>query len=395
MRQNTKIVVASHRRISEDQRPGSRKASASGYKPVAVARKPSAQTWTTEPWNGKIRRHSTRRSSISPVKQHNIGPVPPLPGQDTNAISENGLLGEDQIDEMDPMGERGRLFVKVVGLKDLKLPMPKSAFSFDQFWGNADMFADERSWFQLTLDNGLHCVTTAWLELGRTAPIGQEFELTVFDDLEFTLTLQTKLERPKSQVSIVPTVSNSPSKPPKTSLFGRFMTSPKKRRELERKQQEEEALTALRMQEERDAERARQRPTAWDLQHEIVGTDGSFARAYVNLGDHEAQAFGRQLTVDIPAYNEWSVEDKFVASSTRSKLGGIQRRPPYEIGKLELQLLYIPKPKDVKDEDMPKSMSSCLRQLKEAETSVEKKWEGHLSQQGGDCPVGHRCKKYL
>lgn len=229
-------------------------------------------------------------------------------------------------------------------------------------------------------------MTTAWLELGRSAPIGQEFELTVFDDLEFTLTLQTKLERPK-QVNILPVVTTSPQKQQKTSLFGRFMTSPKKRKELERKQQEEETLAAMRMQEEREAQRARQHPTAWDLQHEIVGSDGSFARAYVNLGDHEAQAFGRPLTVDIPAYNEWSMEDKTIASSTRSKLGGVQRRPPYEIGKLELHLLYIPKPKGAKDEDMPKSMSSCVRQLKEAENNVSKKWEGFLSQQGGDCPV--------
>lgn len=125
MRQNTKLVVASHRRISEDQRPGSRKASASGYKPAGT-RKPSAQTWTTEPWNGKIRRHSTRRSSISPVKPHNLGPVPPMPGHESNAIAENGLLEEDQLDDLDPTGERGRLFVKVVGLKDLKLPLPKS-----------------------------------------------------------------------------------------------------------------------------------------------------------------------------------------------------------------------------------------------------------------------------
>lgn len=354
MRQNTKIVVASQRRVSEDQRPGSRKASASGYKSGAATRKPSAQTWTTEPWNGKIRRHSTRRSSILPVKQHNLGPLPPLPGQDSNAIAEQAVVAED-IDDLDPTRERGRLFVKVVGLKDLKLPLPRSESCLQTIRFAADVLTchiDERSWFQLTLDNGLHCVTTAWLELGRMAPIGQEFELTVFDDLEFTLTLQTKLERPRSQASTLTMPPTSPQKTQKTSLFGRFMTSPKKRRELERKQQEEETLAAMRRQEERDALRARQQhPTAWDLQHEIVGPDGSFARAYVSLGDHEVKAFGRQLTVDIPAYNEWSMEDKKIASSTRSKLGGVQRRPPYEIGKLELSLLYIPKPKGVKDEE--------------------------------------------
>ena len=37
---------------------------------------------------------------------------------------------------------------------------------------------------------------------------------------------------------------------------------------------------------------------------------------------------------------------------------------------------------------MPKSMNACIRELKEAEAAATKKWEGHLSQQGGDCPVG-------
>ena len=61
------------------------------------------------------------------------------------------------------------------------------------------MVPDERSFFALTLDNGLHCVTTSWLQLGRSAPIGQEFELVVLNELEFQLTLQMKLEQPKPQ----------------------------------------------------------------------------------------------------------------------------------------------------------------------------------------------------
>ena len=57
--------------------------------------------------------------------------------------------------------ERGRLFVKVISVKDLTLPLPQG----------------QPTYFCLTLDNGLHCVTTSWLELGKNAPIGQEFEL--------------------------------------------------------------------------------------------------------------------------------------------------------------------------------------------------------------------------
>ena len=247
--------------------------------------------------------------------------------------------------------------------------------------------SDERSWFQLTLDNGLHCVTTAWLELGKTAPIGQEFELTVFDELDFSLTLQTKLERPVSQASTTssfgsPTKSSKTSKP---SALSRLLTSPKKRREMEKKQQEEEALAASQRQQEIEAQRARAEPTAWDLLHNLVGPDGSFARSVICLEDYERKALGRPYTAVVPCFNSWATEDS--ACSTRSKHGGVQRKPPYKIGKLEVQLVYVPKPKSISDDAMPQSMSACLKQMKEAEANSTRQHEGFLSQQGADCPV--------
>ena len=246
--------------------------------------------------------------------------------------------------------------------------------------------AGERSYFALTLDNGLHCVTTAWLELGKTAPVGQEFELVVLNDLEFQLTLQTKLEEPKAKPVVEsPTKTTSPSK---TSTFSRVFASPRKRKELEMKRQEE-ALQAER-QKQQASKRAVQ-PTAWDLLHGLVAKDGSFARSYVCLKDHETSAYGKPYTVDVPCFNEWATEDAHTMSSVKSKRsamnGGVQRKAPYRVGKLELQLLFVPKPKDAKDEDMPKSMNACIRELREAESATPQKWEGNLSQQGGDCPV--------
>jgi len=227
-------------------------------------------------------------------------------------------------------------------------------------------------------------VTTSWLELGHSAPIGQEFELVVLDDLEFQLTLQTKLEPPP-----LPTVTAAPVKTvnhkKSHSAFRNLLSSPKKRKEQERKQQEEAQRVALQEQQDAQAKRNHQ-ATAWDLLHDLVGPDGSFARAYVCLNNHENQAYGRPLNVDIPCFNEWAVDDAG-ASSVKSKRGGVVRRPPYRVGKLALQLLYVPKPKNAKDEDMPKSMNACIRELKEAEEAKDVFYEGHLSQQGGDCPV--------
>lgn len=238
----------------------------------------------------------------------------------------------------------------------------------------------------MTLDNGLHCVTTAWLELGKNAPIGQEFELVVLNDLEFQLTLATKIEEPKPVKAV-----ESPTKLPKIkqSTFSRVFASPKKRKELELKQQEEAQRIARQKALEAEAAKRRQ-PSAWELLHKLVNQDGSFARAYISLKDHETRAYGRPYTVDVPCFNEWAVEEARMMGSSksgRSMANGMQRKAPYKIGKLELQLLYVPKPKEAADEDMPKSMNACVREIQDAERASQQFWEGHLSQQGGDCPV--------
>jgi hypothetical protein len=366
MRENTKVVVASSRQFSDEKPSENTTAAPISPRKTSAERKPA---WTKEPWNGKPRRKSIRTTSGRRVPT-STGPIPPMPGQESAVSGALDAVEEQGDDDFEDGEERGRVFVKVVGVKDLDLPLPKT----------------ERTHFQLTLDNGLHCVTTAWLELGQSAPIGQEFELVVLDDLEFQLTLQTKLE-PPAVPQVVPTPARVVNHKKSHSAFRNLLSSPKKRKEQERKAQEEAERIAL--QEQQQAQAAAKRntqATAWDLLHDLVGPDGSFARAYVCLNQHENQAYGRPLTVDIPCFNEWAV-DTTGASSVKSKRGGVVRRPPYRVGKLTLQLLYVPKPKGAKDDDMPKSMKSCIRELQEAEEVKDTNWEGPLSQQGGDCPV--------
>lgn len=242
---------------------------------------------------------------------------------------------------------------------------------------------DERSWFSLTLDNGVHCVTTAWLELARNAPIGQEFELVVPNDLEFQLTLNVKLEKPAP----IKLGGGAKMSKPKTSAFSRVFASPKKRKEMDIRQREEQERYA----QELDAQ-ARQRnapPTAYELLSPLAAEDGSFGRSYVCLKEHEQRCFGRPYMAEIACFNEWATEEASFASSVKSKRGNaaVVRRAPYKVGKLEVQLLFVPRPKNTTEEDMPKSMNSCIRELKAAEERLSRNWEGPLSQQGGDCPV--------
>jgi hypothetical protein len=381
MRENDKLVVASNRTFS-----GSSNETSKSYEPPSSdpmvsrpslrsarssPRKPSAEQYIkTEPWTGKQRRKSKRSSSANRPRPE---AAPPLPGQESAAL---GVVSEDQPDDGPEGAERGRLFVKVVGVKSLDLPLPRN----------------DRVYFKLTLDNGLHCVTTAPLELGKSAPIGQEFELVVHDDLEFQLTLNTKLP-PKTAPPPPPVAAPvTPSKHQKQSSISRLLSSPKKRAERERQEREAQEAEQRRQQQEASRKRAALHPSAWDLMHDLVNAaDGSFARSYVNLSSHEPRCFGRPLTVDVPCYNEWALEkNSMVVNSVRSKRGahaGPVRKPPYIIGALELQLLYVPKPTGATDEEMPKSMSSAIREMNRAHEITEVSYEGVLSQQGGDCQV--------
>jgi hypothetical protein len=377
MRQNTKIIVAS----GDDKGDGTRSA---GNSPV---KKDRPQSWTVEPWNGQMRKSSVRDRS-NPRKKPAPGAIPPMPGQDSN-VTGLGIVTEEH-PATEPVseegGERGRLFVKVIGVKDLDLPLPKSKASDACFVALLTIDIDEQTWFSLTLDNGVHCVTTAWLELGRNAPIGQEFELVVPNELEFQLTLNAKLVKPApKRVVESPTKGHKAQKP---STFSRVFASPKKRKELEMRHKEEEERLAEQKRKEQAKKNSIQ-PTAWDLLSPLAAEDGSFGRSYVCLKDHEAKCYGRPYVVDVAAFNEWATEEANHASSVKGKRGNtvVQRRAPYKVGKLELQLLFVPKPKGATDDDIPKSMNSCIREMKEAEQARARNWEGHLSQQGGDCPV--------
>jgi hypothetical protein len=415
MRQNTKVVVAKRTFSGEPDNgaPGERPMSAdSGMMRTASGNiRPQmlherTKSWTTEPWNGKTRRKSLRsvdkKSAAASTVSEAVGPETVVTGGLDTVLEDHSMHMGDEAGDWEDGVERGRLFVKVVGVKDLDLPMPQSK-CYESSKVALLTQLDDRVWFQLTLDNGLHCVTTSRLELGRSAPIGQEFELVVLNDLEFQLTLQTQLTPPARlgvSNATVASKANTAAKTANKSTFSRLFTSPKKRKEQEKllaQQREEQERAKQHRKSTIEAARrggAGEGVSAWELLHELVSEeDGSFGRAYIALKNHEDACFGRPITVDIPVFNEWAVEDPNISSSVKSKRGTqVLRRPPYQIGNLTLQLLYVPRPKGahVKEEDIPKSMNAAVREMTSAETAMTSQWEGFLSQQGGDCPYWRR-----
>ena len=131
MRHNTKVVVA-NRNVSGESKDReqpttekpptpARETKSAGNSP----RKPSGPVFTTEPWNGKMRRRSTRRSSINPETGLPGGPMQSPQGHENSLET----LTEDQsfiTGDAASGADRGRFFVKVVGVKDLDLPLPRS-----------------------------------------------------------------------------------------------------------------------------------------------------------------------------------------------------------------------------------------------------------------------------
>jgi hypothetical protein len=127
MRENKKVVVASSRQFSDEKVPEDTAAAPSPRK-TSAERKPA---WTKEPWNGKPRRKSIRTTSGRRVPTSN-GPAPPLPGQESAVTAGLDSVAEQGDDDFEDGEERGRVFVKVVGVKDLDLPLPKSKHSLSR-----------------------------------------------------------------------------------------------------------------------------------------------------------------------------------------------------------------------------------------------------------------------
>lgn len=130
MRQNTKVIVASSRADDDTNQTQRGNETQTLDTPAASPspRKTSQSTWTSEPWNGKIRRQSVKMAGGAVRKKPVSGAVPPLPNMPSNVQASHTQTEEtDQntINEETEGDERGRLFVKVVGIRDLDLPLPR------------------------------------------------------------------------------------------------------------------------------------------------------------------------------------------------------------------------------------------------------------------------------
>lgn len=116
MRQNTRVIHASSMETEDDDngppRPGHSR----------------TKSWSVEPWRNSARRRS-HRDSTGASRKKPPGAAPPLPSKDGKNLP---IVDETEDESRSSLNsqfedgtERGRLFVKVIGVKDLVLPLPQ------------------------------------------------------------------------------------------------------------------------------------------------------------------------------------------------------------------------------------------------------------------------------
>lgn len=233
--------------------------------------------------------------------------------------------------------ERGKLFVKVNGIKNIGLPDIPSH--------NAE--------FSLTLDNGVHCIKTPNYKMSKNVHIGKEFELTVGKSLEFIITLKAAYDKPGNKLVEVKERRLVKSKNRISRLFG-----------------SKDIVTTTKFvpQEVKDT---------W--KHKFA-QDGSFARCYIDLNQFEEKINCRAINFDLNCFNEWEV--------LQTSDGKLTKNKPYRIGQLEVTMLYIPRSDE--KEVLPTSIRLAYDITQETKQSINTKFEGYLHQEGGDCEVWKR-----
>ncbi|EMR11774.1 hypothetical protein PNEG_00201 [Pneumocystis murina B123] len=227
--------------------------------------------------------------------------------------------------------DSGLLFIRVIEIENLDLPLPE----------------DKTLRFCCTLDNGQHYITTPWISFTKNAKINEEFELIANDDLEFTLTLRLDYQ---------PLVDNKK----KDFIFSRIFSTSKKKGAL-------------------------------NLSNPLnccLSNNGSIGRSYLSLKMFKDHAFGCLYTTTVTCMNEWTKK-----AVVKGKKQQVLKVKSYIICQLKINAFYVPFVPGQAKETLPKSLSACVKDIKNAEWVSKLHYEGLLIQHGGDCL--YRKKRYF
>ncbi|EGO00899.1 hypothetical protein SERLA73DRAFT_121304 [Serpula lacrymans var. lacrymans S7.3] len=246
-----------------------------------------------------------------------------------------------------PGKTHGKVFVRVLGVKNLNVPLPR-----------------EQTAITCTLNNGIHFVTTPECKLGRECRIDQEFELIEHSKLEFTLTLKIRRDPHIPHPRLLPPVA-APPPAPKGGMFSFLSSSPKKP--------------------SKSASRAPPPPPPAPKMPENLARylkqDGTLARAFISFKDVAARCDTRLFEISYPLIGQ-RVEE--------ASPGGKGRTSTMELGEIVLQMFRLPPLPGVPIDELPQSLEECHRGLRHVGWHKVTYFEGTLTQNGGDCTTWRR-----
>ncbi|ODV85179.1 hypothetical protein CANARDRAFT_28476 [[Candida] arabinofermentans NRRL YB-2248] len=238
-------------------------------------------------------------------------------------------------------GEQGRLFLRMIGLKELALPDITS----------------RSAKFQIVLDNGIHCLTTDYFNIDNASfiPINKEFELIVADQLDIVITLKLRYNKPKDRLVEVVEKRKVKSKNIVARCFGA-----------------KDILTTVKYV---------SKPADFDPLSTLVANDGSFGKFHFNFDDFKSSITGRSRIITLQGFNEWK-SYKDISS------GKYVNAEPYRVCAIDFNLLFIPRTSEY--EVLPISIKNSIEQINEIRKTMDVSYEGHLYQEGGDVEVWTR-----
>lgn len=250
----------------------------------------------------------------------------------------------------------GKVFVKVVGLRDVELPIPVA----------------KQTYFCCTLDNGINHVATPYTVLKKEAPLGQEFDLILNKNLFFTLSFKCRMDehlappRPPRFRPAMVTPTQPPPSPSKSSLgFRSLFSSPrkeKKKAQQEQQQQLEREIASSKLEELEPV-----MPTEPMLN--FLQKDGSFGSTRVIYNEVAHRCQGRMVELILPLEGKFTKNDGSVTKCI--------------VGKLVLHMLGIPNLPGVTQKDLPMSLDHTLKVMKEMQWHKKKVCQSVLTQLGG------------
>lgn len=248
-----------------------------------------------------------------------------------------------------PGKAHGKVFVRVVGVRGLKVPIPQQATALT-----------------CTLNNGIHFVTTPETRLSKDSRIDQEFELIEHNKLEFTLTLKVRRDahiNAQSQALVPPPAPrvHPPTSVPKSrgGVLSFFSSSPKKQ------------------------PRATPIPPPPVAPHKLpdnlaryLKQDGTLARALISFKDVAARCDTRLFETSYPLIGQ-----RVEASGGPTTM---------ELGEIVLHMFRLPPLPGVLSSQLPQSLEDCHRGLRHVAWHKVTYFEGTLTQHGGDCMTWRR-----